>query len=1583
MYNVQDICQFPASFRAAETSSRHPNIAQKLTPVPRSFVPPSTPQWQQPVTQQLVFIDEAVSDASTLINDLSPEVSVFLLDLHQDGIEQITDILRSRTTPVHAIHIVSHGYAGAIQLGNSILSLENLETYRQQLQQWTAASSQLLLPPFLYLYGCSVALGKIGKAFVQELSAITGAIVAASTTLTGNRSQGGDWDFQFATGDIEPPHVFNAKALAAFDGVLSFNPANNFTVGDSPYSVALADLNGDGLIDAIAANTESDTSSILMGNGNGTFGAPINFNSGAFQFNPFFRVGPIAVTTADFNQDGQPDFATANNIANNVSVHLRTGNTFAATRFGAGTNPGSIAASDFNKDGNPDLVLANYTGDDISLLLGDGTGKFAAATAFDLGAAELPGGIVVGDFNKDGNPDVATANLDTFNISVLLGNGAGSFGAATNFTAGSQPGPIATADFNQDGNPDIVTGNIGANEVAILLGNGAGGFAAPTAFSSGGLKPTSLAAADVNQDGFSDVVVANELSNTVTLMYGDGAGNLGTGISFNVGSSPRGLAVSDVNGDTFPDVAVVNRDSDNLSVLVYDSSPKVNFGATTYAISEAVTDIVLTVPVTLNLSPTANVTVPIVVNGGSTATAGSDYTLSATTLTFAAGATGAALTQNVQITVKADDAAEVPETITLDFGNITGGFTAGTNASTTVTINDNKTPTDITLSQLSIDENSPDGAIVGTLGTTDANSTDTYTYSLIEDAGGRFAIEGNTLKVLDRTLLNFEDDASHTILVRTTDSGTPPQSFQKELTIAVKDVNDAPTVANEIPDTTILPGESLLLQTAGTFADEDAGDVLTYTATLEDGSPLPGWLRFTPALQAFNGTPKVEDYDTLNVKVTATDKNGAAVSDVFVLDVGDNDPPIANKPVFGTRAGFYGSSVTFDPEAYIDPDPGDSVTYSIRVSPEYLNSEWFTYETSKANYGYRKVKENIDYPEVPVPDWLQFNPQTRTITLTPERPDAFYFAMMITATDKRGESISELINFKSSDCNGFIIDGYIADSTVFFDGNKNGVLDANEPSTQTDSTGEYALDVDFEVFDTNKNGILDPAEGNLVALGGTDTAHGLPLETPLTATPNAEVITLLTSVVAELIDRGLSETEANDRVLAAFSISGTVPLNYLDPIASTNAEHEGALATLEAMVQTQNTVTQTMGLIAGAGDASNGLIVGEIINAIANRVEQNIPIDLTDTAQIQGILGEAATAVKTQDPNLDLTRIAQLAPAVAQVIAEANQYIDRVVAITPLDSVHTEIAKAQQVALGTTTQDLKELGAGTKSIEQVVEDNTGMALTVKIQRAVLPESTDPTGGGVVKGTLVNTEALYLGTAQTDRLLGGAMNNTIISMGSDDYIEGREGNDAIAANQGRDYLNGGDADDSLYGGKDEDVLLGETGKDVLSGDFGDDVVLGGDDDDILSGGNGSPNPVGNRSDRDYLQGDNGNDLIAGNEGNDTILGGNGDDALYGGKDDDRVQGDTGSDHLDGNLGNDTLLGGAGRDRFVLTPGAGVDTIADFVVGEDTYLLSGGLTFSQLAIVRENNVLAIRVGGELLAVQTSGLDIPLGAESFIVA
>ena len=139
---------------------------------------------------------------------------------------------------------------------------------------------------------------------------------------------------------------------------------------------------------------------------------------------------------------------------------------------------------------------------------------FSSATNFPVGT--LPNSVVVGDFNKDGKPDIATSNGASSNVSILLGNGTGSFGTAANFNAGIYPVSLALGDFNSDGNLDIAApwssgGEFPSNRVAILLGNGTGSFGTPTFFNMGVYSPTSVAVGDFNGDSKPDLVTDSHL----------------------------------------------------------------------------------------------------------------------------------------------------------------------------------------------------------------------------------------------------------------------------------------------------------------------------------------------------------------------------------------------------------------------------------------------------------------------------------------------------------------------------------------------------------------------------------------------------------------------------------------------------------------------------------------------------------------------------------------------------------------------------------------------------------------------------------------------------------------------------------------------------------------------------------------------------------------------------------------------------------------------------------------------------------------------------------------------------------------
>ncbi|MDJ0549027.1 MAG: FG-GAP-like repeat-containing protein, partial [Microcystis sp. M49637_WE12] len=266
------------------------------------------------------------------------------------------------------------------------------------------------------------------------------------------------------------------------------------------------------------------------------------------------------------------DAATITVDGQAISVEMAFGT---PTNFSVGTSPVSVTVGDFNGDGKSDLAVANYNSNNVSVLLGTGTGSFGAATNFTVGNG--PASVTVGDFNGDGKSDLATANLNSNNVSVLLGTGTGSFGTATNFSVGINPRSVTVGDFNGDGKSDLAVANRYGNNVSVLLGTGTGSFGTATNFTVGSY-PWSVTVGDFNGDGKSDLAVANIVSSNVSVLLGTGTGSFGAATNFTVGSSPYSVAVGDFNGDGKSDLATANFNS-NVSVLLGTGTG--SFGAAT------------------------------------------------------------------------------------------------------------------------------------------------------------------------------------------------------------------------------------------------------------------------------------------------------------------------------------------------------------------------------------------------------------------------------------------------------------------------------------------------------------------------------------------------------------------------------------------------------------------------------------------------------------------------------------------------------------------------------------------------------------------------------------------------------------------------------------------------------------------------------------------------------------------------------------------------------------------------------------------------------------------------------------------
>jgi hypothetical protein len=345
---------------------------------------------------------------------------------------------------------------------------------------------------------------------------------------------------------------------------VSWSITSALATGTNPSSVATEDFNGDGKLDMVVTNGGSNDISILLGNGDGAFQAAVNYPAGT---------NPNSVAVGDFNGDGKLDIAVANHGSNDVSVFLGKGDgTFqAAVSYPAGTNPESVAAGDFNGDGKLDVAVANFGSLNVSVLLGNGDGTFQ--TAVDYGTGSNPSSVAVGDFNGDGKLDLAVANANSSgngsgNVSVLLGNGDGTFQAAVNYSAGTNPSSIAVGDFNGDGKQDLAVANadifnFGVSGISILLGNGDGTF--KTAVNHGA-EAGFLTVADLNGDGKLDLAATNGKS--VGILLGNGDGTFQPQVEYAAGSSPSSLAVGDFNGDGRLDIAVADRANSTVSVLL-------------------------------------------------------------------------------------------------------------------------------------------------------------------------------------------------------------------------------------------------------------------------------------------------------------------------------------------------------------------------------------------------------------------------------------------------------------------------------------------------------------------------------------------------------------------------------------------------------------------------------------------------------------------------------------------------------------------------------------------------------------------------------------------------------------------------------------------------------------------------------------------------------------------------------------------------------------------------------------------------------------------------------------------------------
>lgn len=368
--------------------------------------------------------------------------------------------------------------------------------------------------------------------------------------------------------DIVVTTVFSESVSVLInDGHGGFSVSGNYA-GVMASGVALGDFNGDGRLDAAVSNSAPlatvNNIEVLLGNGNGTMHGAFSYD---YQGGGSFGSSEGTIT-ADVNNDGKPDLI-AGDATGRITILSNTGNfnfmVVQPTNPVAVGVPGAIAVGKMTASGNLDIVAASRTA--ISVLPGLGNGTFSTPLAQTIIAGDHK--IALGDFNGDGRLDVAFTEADAagtgMSFGVLLGNGDGTFTSpATVFSASGLLNGIAVADFNRDGNLDIaiadVHGGFGNGTVDIFLGKGDGTFTSFAAVPVG-RYPASIVPVDVNKDGKLDLVVldtGNGLAGGVSVFLGHGDGNFASAAPYPLTSAGVALAVADINGDGSPDFAVAD-----------------------------------------------------------------------------------------------------------------------------------------------------------------------------------------------------------------------------------------------------------------------------------------------------------------------------------------------------------------------------------------------------------------------------------------------------------------------------------------------------------------------------------------------------------------------------------------------------------------------------------------------------------------------------------------------------------------------------------------------------------------------------------------------------------------------------------------------------------------------------------------------------------------------------------------------------------------------------------------------------------------------------------------------------------------
>ncbi|MDX2350478.1 MAG: FG-GAP-like repeat-containing protein, partial [Porticoccus sp.] len=541
-----------------------------------------------PLRTELVLVDTATEDYQQLIDDLfaqaddTRQLEVVLLDTEQDGIAQISGILADYSN-LDAIHIISHGSDGQIQLGTGQINLEDLQENQAAISGWASALNE---EADLLIYGCNLASSNVGTLFINTLAQLTHADVAASDDLTGNAYLGGDWELEVTTGSIETTIAFSTQVQQTWSGVLAEPTAANNTIitdEDTPYTFIAADFNYSDIDSDPMASVEvtslESVGALLLSGVDVTLNQAItkaDIDAGNLTFVPVGDENGVSYDSFGFSvNDGTADSAstytmiidvTAVNDAPTFSVLP----TFTAHTITTSADLAySVTTVDMDGDGDLDVLSASFNDDKIAWYENDGSETFTAHTITT--AANGARSVTTADVDGDGDLDVLSASSNDDKIAWYENDGSETFTAHTITTTANGAADVTTADVDGDGDLDVLSASFNDDKITWYENDGSETFTAHTITTSAN-GAADVTTADVDGDGDLDVLSASPNDDKIMWFENDGSETFTAHTITTAADKARSVTTADVDGDGDLDVVSASANDDKIAWYENDGS---------------------------------------------------------------------------------------------------------------------------------------------------------------------------------------------------------------------------------------------------------------------------------------------------------------------------------------------------------------------------------------------------------------------------------------------------------------------------------------------------------------------------------------------------------------------------------------------------------------------------------------------------------------------------------------------------------------------------------------------------------------------------------------------------------------------------------------------------------------------------------------------------------------------------------------------------------------------------------------------------------------------------------------------------